>query len=96
MASRSSLVSSYTIDVPPVAQELVGCFDRHPAEVRDKVGTVCVASDIAFSATTSILASNGEHVSAVAAPVSPNVGYRLEPMGNAMVDFLLISVLKCA
>ena len=57
---------------------------------------VCVASDIAFGATTSILASNGEHISAVAAPISPNVSYGLKTMGNAMIDLLLISVLKRA
>jgi hypothetical protein len=54
-----------------------------------------MASDIAFSATTSILASNGKHVSAVAAPISSNVGDGFEAMGNAMIDFLFISILKC-
>jgi hypothetical protein len=32
----------------------------------------------------------------MAAPISSDVGYRLEAMGNAMIDFLLISILKCA
>jgi hypothetical protein len=58
------------------------------------VCAVCVASDIAFSATTSILASDGKHVAAMATPVSSDIGYRFKAMRNAMVDFLFISVLK--
>jgi hypothetical protein len=93
LASRG-LAPSCTIDVAPVAQKLVGSLHRHTAKIRDKVCTVCVASDIALSASTSILASNGKHVAAMAAPISSNIGYRFKPMRNAMVDFLLISVLK--
>lgn len=93
MASRS-LAPSCTIDVSPVAQKLVGSLHRHAAEVGDKVCAVCVASDIAFGAPTSILASNGKHVAAMAAPIGSDIGYGFKPMRNAMVDFLLISVLK--
>jgi hypothetical protein len=95
LASRSNLASSRTIDVSPVAQKLVSSLHGHAAKVGDKVCAICVAGEIAFSATTSVLASNGKHVSAVAAPISSNVGYGLKAMGNAMIDFLLISVLKC-
>ena len=55
-----------------------------------------MASYIAFSATTSILASNWKHVATMAAPIGSDIGYGLKAMRNAMVDFLLISVLKCA
>jgi hypothetical protein len=92
--ASSRLACSCTIDISPVAQKLVGSLHRHTAEVRDKVCAVCVASDIAFTATTSILASNRKHVAAMAAPISSDIGYGFKPMGNAMVDFFLISVLK--
>jgi hypothetical protein len=85
---------SCTIDVSPVAQKLVGSFHRHTAKVRDKVCTVCVASNVAFSATASILASNWKHVATMAAPISSDIGYGFKAMRDAMVDFLLISVLK--
>lgn len=89
---RPVTVSSCTVDVSPVAQKLIGSLHRHATKVRDKVRAICVASDIAFGATTSVLASNGEHVSTMAAPISSDVGYRLKAMGNAMIDFLLISI----
>ena len=57
---------------------------------------VCMASDIAFSATTSILASDGKHVATMTAPISSDIGYGFKAMRNAMVNFLLISVLKDA
>jgi hypothetical protein len=58
--------------------------------------TICVASDIAFSATTGILAPEGEHVSAVATPISSDIGYGFKPVRDAMINFLLIAVLKYA
>jgi hypothetical protein len=58
------------------------------------MSAIRVASDIAFGASTGVLASEWEHVSAVAAPVSANIGQGLEAMRNSMIDLLLISVLK--
>jgi hypothetical protein len=55
-----------------------------------------MGGDITFSTTTGILAANGEHVSAVTAPISSDVGYGFESVRNAVIDFLFISVLKCA
>lgn len=58
------------------------------------MGTICVTSNVTFRAFTGILPAEGEHVSTMATPVSSNIGERLEPMGNTMVDLLLVALLK--
>ena len=81
-------------DFAGLLEKHVRGLHRHAAEVRDEVCAVSVAGDVAFRAPSSVLAAEGEHVTAVAAPVGTNIRDRFEPMGNTVVDFLRIVVLE--
>ena len=87
---RCLLAAPGAIDISPVSQDLVRCLHRHAAEVGDEVHAVGVAGDVALGALARVLAAEGEHVAAVAAPVGADVGEGFETMGNAVVDFLLV------
>ena len=45
------------IDLPPVIQQLVCRLHRHTTEVRDKMGAMSVARNIAFRTLSSILST---------------------------------------
>ena len=83
-------VRTRAVDVLPVAQKHVRRLHGHSTEVRDEVRTVSVAGDVAFRAPSSVLAAEGEHVTAVAAPVSTDVVDGFEPVGDAVVDLLRV------
>jgi hypothetical protein len=57
--------------------------------------TVCVASDIAFSTPSGILAAQRKHVTAMAAPVGSDVGNRLKAMGDPMVNLVFVLLNIC-
>ena len=78
------------VDEPHVAQQPVRRLHRHAAEVGDEVHAVGVAGDVALGALARVLAAEGEHVAAVAAPIGADVGEGFEAMGDAVVDFLLV------
>lgn len=46
-----------TVDVAPIAQELVCRLHRHPAKVGDEMGAVGVAGDVTLRAFPSVLAA---------------------------------------
>lgn len=53
-----------------------------------------VARNVAFGTLSSILPTKRQHITAVATPVGPQVCEWFETVGNPVVDFFLISVLK--
>ena len=74
-------------------EKRVGGLHGHTAEVGDQVRTVGVASDVALRAPSRVLATQRQHVAAVAAPVRADVVDGLEPMGDAVVDLLRVVLL---
>lgn len=78
------------LDGAHVAEQLVGGLHRHTTEVRHQMRTVGVAGDAALRASSSVLATKGEHVAAVAAPVCADVVDGLETVGDAVVDLLFV------
>lgn len=52
-----------------------------------------MAGDLAFRASSRILSAKRKHVTAMAAPISTEVCYWRETMGNAVIDLLFISIL---
>ena len=81
-------------DFPSLSEQCIGGLHRHPAEVRDEVGAVGVTSDVAFSATASVLATERQHVATVATPVCANVVDGLETMRDAMIYLLRVVFLS--
>lgn len=58
------------------------------------MGTVGMAGNVAFGTPTGILATKREHISTMTTPVGTDIRDRFEAMGNTVVDFLCIVVLK--
>lgn len=82
------------VDVPPVAQKLIGRFHRHATEVGHEVSAVGVTGDVAFCTATRVLATERQHITTVATPVCTDVGDRLETMRDTMIYLLCIVVLN--
>ena len=80
--------ASCPVDISPVTEELVGGLHGHAAEVGDEVCAVRVACNVAFGATSRVLAAEGQHVATVATPVRTDVVDGLEPVRDAVVDLL--------
>jgi hypothetical protein len=53
-----------------------------------------MAGNVALGALPGVFPAKREHVTAVTAPIRANVGERLETMGDTMIDFLLVALLK--
>lgn len=58
------------------------------------MGTIRVASDVAFRAFASIFAAEWKHITTVTTPICSNIGESLETMWNPMIDFLLVALLR--
>jgi hypothetical protein len=86
------LILPIPVDLPPVIEELVRRLHRHAAEVRNEVGAISVARNIAFRTLPGILASKRQHIAAVTTPVGTQVRDRFETVRNPVVDLFLVSV----
>jgi hypothetical protein len=53
-----------------------------------------MAGNVALGALPGVFPAKREHVTAVTAPIRADVGERLETMGDTMIDFLLVALLK--
>jgi hypothetical protein len=82
------------VDVAQLRQEYVGSLHRHATKVWDEVCTRGMASEVTLRAFASILATEREHVATVAAPVSADVGDRLESMGYTVVNLHFVTILR--
>ena len=80
-------------DLASFTEQSVGGLHGHTAEVGDEVRAIGVAGDVALSAPPRVLATEREHVPAMAAPVRSDVVDRLESVGNAVVDLLRVVLL---
>jgi hypothetical protein len=90
--SGSGFTPTRSVYITPVTKKLVGSLHRHTTEVGDEVCTVSMACNFALGAPASILASEGEDVTTVTAPVRTQVGDGFEAMRNTMVDLLFVVI----
>jgi hypothetical protein len=87
-------IASCSVDVAPIPKKLVRGFHRHTAEIRNKVSTIGMTSDIALRTLASIFASEREHVATMTTPISANVCERFEAMWDAMINLLFVAFLE--
>lgn len=87
---RGSTLLSLSFDDLHVPEKLVGNFHLHTTEVGNQMCTVSVASDVALGTPSSVFATKGKHVAAMAAPVGADVCDRLEAMRDTMIDLVFV------
>ena len=87
---RGSTLLALSFDDLHVPEKLVGNFHLHTTEVGNQMCTVGVASDVALGTPSSVFATKGKHVAAMAAPVGADVCDRLEAMRDTMVDLVFV------
>lgn len=82
------------LDGMDLAQKLVCCNHGHPTKVGHEMNTISVTSDVALRALLRVLATELQHLAAVATPRWLHVRNSLEAMGYTVVDLVFVFFLR--
>lgn len=85
-------ISKYSARLRPfkLFQDLICVLHTHATQIRNKMHATSMASEFALNALPRSGLADWKHVTAMTAPVCPNIREFIESVGNLMVESLLI------